>query len=243
MGSAGEGQSGAPVSLSPQDGEHVFQVYTGNKSLILVKCSFPLGFLRDLNLSSVAPRKGPLLGCVRPGAGPAPSADVGSLTADAAVFHPGPGALLPSLPSPRDTVVVQSPGESTDFRELSGREFGGQCSGRIKTKRGGRALARCRQALGAHTLTGGDAERAPRLCARGWRFRRPGQGRLACVPPHREAGSNWGPQLDCVSCSWQTSQVRVLWPELQTAEFSRGTQRALPQLPAEHGPPGHPVPR
>lgn len=147
MGSAGEGRSGAPVSLSPQDGEHVFQVYTGNKLLILVKCSYPLGFLRDLNLSSVAPRKGRLLGCVRPGAGPAPGADVGSLTADAAVFHPGPGALLPSLPSPRDTVVVQSPGESTDFRELSGREFGGQCSGRIKTKRGGRELARCRQAL------------------------------------------------------------------------------------------------
>lgn len=36
--------------------------------------------------------------------------------------------------------------------------------------------------------------------------------------------------------SGKTTQVQLLWTELQTAHVFRGAQRALPQLPAWHQP-------
>lgn len=47
--------------------------------------------------------------------------------------------------------------------------------------------------------------------------------------------------------SGKTTQVQLLWTELQTAHVSGGAQRALPQLPAGHQPASHhqrrPLPR
>ena len=37
-------------------------------------------------------------------------------------------------------------------------------------------------------------------------------------------------------CSWKTPQVCLLWAELQAAQFSRGAQGAMSQLPPVHGP-------
>lgn len=56
-----------------------------------------------------------------------------------------------------------------------------------------------------------------RLCALGGGvFGVVGATVLRAFPPHREAGANWGPKLDldCVFCSWEASQMRILWPEL-----------------------------
>lgn len=36
-------------------------------------------------------------------------------------------------------------------------------------------------------------------------------------------------------CSWKTSQMCLLWAELQAAQLPRGAQGEMPQLPPLHG--------
>lgn len=160
-----------------------------------------------------------------------PGADVGGLTAGARPGSPGPGALLPSLPravAPHGS----GPRESADASESGGAGWGGQGSGQTEARRDD----------GAGTMAAAAPSRPAGLRALGVAWRGPGRGGPACVP-HAEAASDWGPDPGRVSCSGEASQVRILRPELQAAELPGGAQRALPQLPAEHGPPGHPVPR